>query len=289
MRNRRRSSFTAEAAAAARAYGAMQTDPKLRCPDDMAIRLLGGFFRFALLPGIRNRFVEQYERRAAGVFFHHQARTKYIDGVLLSELAAGAAQVVLLGAGFDSRAYRFASDLKDVGVFEVDHPATSAVKQRRVRRILGALPKHVTYVPVNFTSERVEERLAAAQYDPSRATLFICEGVLPYLDAATVGATFAMVARAARRSSIVFDYLHKSALERPDPLAKKHLEVTAKMGEPYQFGVDPEGLAALLARHELVVEESLSADDLGARYLVGSDTKRWGEVTPFLSLAFVRH
>jgi methyltransferase (TIGR00027 family) len=255
----------------------------------MAIRFVGGFFRFVLLPGIRNRFIKEYERRAAGVFFHHQARTKYIDGVLISELASGAVQVVLLGAGYDNRAYRFAAEVKDARVFEVDHPATSAVKQRRVRRVLGALPKHVTYVPVNFTNEKVEERLGAAGYDPSRVTLFICEGVLPYLDAAAVDGTFAMVARTAMRSSIVFDYLHRSALEHPTPLAKKHLEATANMGEPYQFGVDPDHLAALLARHELSVEENLSAEDLGARYLVGSDGRRWGEVAPFLSLAFARH
>lgn len=159
MRNRRRSSSTAKAAAAARAYGSMQSDPKLRCPDSMAIRFVGGFFRFVLLPGIRTRFVKEYERRAAGVFFHHQARTKYIDEVLLAELAAGAAQLVLLGAGYDSRAYRFASELRSARVFEVDHPATSAEKQRRVRHILGTLPERVTYVPV--TAHRSRRNLPA--------------------------------------------------------------------------------------------------------------------------------
>ncbi len=288
MRDRRRSSSTAEAAAAARACGAMQKDPMLRGPDDMAIRFVGPFFRFVLLPGIRRRFVEEFERRAAGVFFHHQARTKHIDRVLLAELAAGTSQVVVLGSGYDSRSYRFTSELKDARVFEVDHPATSAVKQRRVRRILGAAPAHVTYVPVDFTKENVEQRLAAAGYEPSRITFFVWEGVSVYLDAAAVNATFAMVARAAKRSSIVFDYTHRSALEHPDLKAKKHLAVTAKMGEPYQFGVDPGDLAALLAPHELSLEENLSADDLGARYLVGSDGKRWGEVTPFFSLAVAR-
>jgi methyltransferase (TIGR00027 family) len=291
MRDRRRSSFTAEAAAAARAYGAMQDDPKLRGPDAMAIRLVGGLFRFLLLPGIRRRFVQEYERRAAGVFFHHQARTKHIDAVLAGELAAsvgGAAQVVFLGAGLDSRAYRFASALRGTRVFEVDHPATSAIKQQRVRRVLGALPAHVSYVPLDFAKEDLGQRLAAANYDPARVTLFIWEGVTPYLPAAAIDTTLALVARAAERSSIVFDYLHASALGSADPSVQKHLALAARRGEPYQFGVEPSDLAALLARHGLALEENLSAEDLGARYLVGSDGTRWGKVTPFLSLAQAR-
>jgi methyltransferase (TIGR00027 family) len=266
----------------------MQKDPKLRGADDMAIHFLGGFFRFVLLPGIRERFVYEFERRAAGAFFHHQARTKHIDGVFRAEVAAGASQVVLLGAGYDSRAYRFASELRDARVFEVDHPATSAMKRRGVQRILGAVPRNVAYVPVNFTSENVEERLQAAGYERSRVTLFIWEGVSTYLDAAAVDATFATVGRAGKRSSIVFDYMHRSALRRPNALMRKHLAVTAKMGEPYLFGVDPDDLPALLERHGLSVEENLSAEDLGGRYLVGSDGKRWGDVTPFFALALAR-
>jgi methyltransferase (TIGR00027 family) len=266
----------------------MQKDPKLRCPDHMAIRFVGGVLRFVLLPGIRNRFIQEFERRAKGVFFHHQARTKYIDEMLRRELAAGATQVVLLGAGFDSRAYRSVSEFRDAHVFEVDHPATSATKQRRVRRALGGTPAHVTYVPVHFTREQVEDRLCAANYQPSRVTFFIWEGVSCYLDAAAVDATFAMVARAPRGSSIVFDYVHRSALEHPDPDFKRQLETTARMGEPYQFAVNPAELGALLGRHGLSTEANLGAEELGARYLVGRDGKRWGDMTPCFSIAFAR-
>jgi hypothetical protein len=143
MRHRRKSSFTAEAAAAARARGAMEPDPKLRCGDDLALH-----------PWFRKSFIAQYERRGPGVFFHHVARTKHIDALLSAEIDAGMEQVVLLGAGYDTRAYRFAARLDGKRVFEVDHPATSAMKQRRVARVLGAPPVHVTYVPVNFLGRR---------------------------------------------------------------------------------------------------------------------------------------
>jgi methyltransferase (TIGR00027 family) len=256
MRDRSRSSYTAEAAASARAYGAMNPDPKLRGPDHLAIRFLGAFFRFVLLPGIRSRFLEEYERRGPGVFFHHQARTKLLDALLGAELARGATQVVVLGAGFDSRAYRFAEALAAAGarVFEVDHPATGAMKQKRVKRLLGALPAHVTYVPVNFTKEVVEERLRAAGYDPKRVTFFLWEGVTPYLDPAAVDATLAMVGRGAKGSSIAFDYTFASALASPDEALKKQIDLAAKAGEPYTIGVGPEGVKGLLAQHGLTLE-----------------------------------
>lgn len=288
MRNRRTSSRSALAAAAARAYGAMEKDPALRCADDLAIRFLSGFFRFILLPGVRKNFVREYERRAPGVFFHHIARTKRIDALLSAELEAGTKQVVLLGAGFDSRAYRFAPWLQAGRVFEVDHPATSAEKRKRVARILGAAPAHVTFVPVDFTRQRAEERLLASGYDPSRVTLFVWEGVTPYLDAPAVEATLAMVSRAAHGSAVVFDYMYRSALDRPDPDTKKQLEIAEKMGEPYGFGIDADELAPLLGRHAIALEENLSAAALGARYLVGSDGAQWGSVCPILSLAVGR-
>jgi methyltransferase (TIGR00027 family) len=285
MRDRRRSSYTAEAAASARAYGAMNPDPLLRGPDHLAIRFLGAFFRFVLLPGIRNGFLEQYERRGPGVFFHHQARTKYIDGILRAELAAGAKQIVLLGAGFDTRAYRFADALvaANARLFEVDHPATSAMKQKRVKRLLGALPRHVTYVPVNFLQDVVEERLAASGYDRAQVTLFIWEGVTPYLDSAAIDGTLAMVARAAKGSSITFDYTFASALANPDAALKKQLDLAAKAGEPYAFGVGADGVKGLLERHGLTLVEDVSAEEAETRFLVGSDGKRWGRVCPVLA------
>ncbi|HEY2516036.1 MAG TPA: SAM-dependent methyltransferase, partial [Polyangiaceae bacterium] len=271
MRNRRRSSFTAEAAAAARAYGALEPDPGRRCGDDLAIRFVGPLFRFFLLPGVRRGFVEEYERRAPGVFFHHVARTKHIDALFSSAIDAGAKQFVFLGAGFDSRAYRFAERLRSAGAraFEVDHPATSAVKRKRIKRIFGAAPAHVTYVPVSFLTERIEDRLLATGYDPALVTFFVWEGVTPYLDEAAVDATLAIVSRAAKGSGIVFDYVSKEALLHPDESLKKQMAAGVKYGEPYGFGVDQGDVGALVGKHGLRVEENLSAKELGGRYLVG--------------------
>jgi methyltransferase (TIGR00027 family) len=285
VKNRRRSSFTAEAAAAARACGALQSDPAVRCGDHLAIHFVGPGFRFFLLPGLRGGFVKAYEWRAPGVLFHHVARTKHIDALVAGELDGGVKQLVILGAGYDTRAYRFAERLQGRRAFEVDHPATSAMKRKRVARAVGPPPPHVAYVPVNFLEEQIEERLLAAGYDRSLVTLFVWEGVTPYLDAAAVEATLAMVSRAARGSKVVFDYIAKESLEHPSADLKRQLDAGAKYGEPYQFGVDRGDVAALLGRHGISLEENLSAEELGARYLVGSDGRPWGKVCPFLGIA----
>lgn len=289
MRDRTRSSFTAEASAAARACGAAHRDPKLRGPDDMAVRLLGPLLRFAVSPGVRALYVREYERRAPGVFFHHQARTKFIDALLARELdAGGVEQVVLLGAGFDSRAYRFAARLRDARVFELDHPATSAAKQTRVRRAFGASPAGVTYVPIDFSRQVIADRLAAAGYASSRRTFFIWEGVTAYLPRQSIGATLGVVANAVTGSTLVFDYVHRDAFDRPDPETRRHFAAAAKLGEPYQFGVNPADLPALLAPHGLRLEEDVSAEDLGRQFLVGSRGQRWGTIPSVFSMAFAR-
>jgi methyltransferase (TIGR00027 family) len=289
MRDRDRASFTAEAAAAARAIGAAQRDPKLRGPDHVAVRFLGPMLRLAVLPGMRAGFVREFERRAPGVFYHHQARTKYIDEALDSELSAGGLeQIVLLGAGYDSRAHRFADRLRGARVFELDHPATSAAKQERVRRVLGTSPSHLTYVPIDFSRQTLGDRLAEAGYASRRRTFFVWEGVTAYLPRTAIDATLGFVGQAATGSTLVFDYMHRDAFERPDPITQRHLDAAAKLGEPYQFAVNPGELPPLLAPHGLRVEEDVSAHDLGRRFLVSTRGRLWGTIPPCISMAFAR-
>src|SRR5262245_24984621 len=107
MRQRSRLPFTADASCAARAHGALYHDPGLRNPDSLAGRLVGMPFRAMLRRGARKRFLGWYEGRARGLYFLHQARTRHFDAILLDEIDRGLVQLVILGAGFDSRPYRF--------------------------------------------------------------------------------------------------------------------------------------------------------------------------------------
>jgi methyltransferase (TIGR00027 family) len=142
------------------------------------------------------------------------ARERHIDEYLKTCLAHGAQQVVILGAGYDARAYRFEAFKRGVKAFEVDHPATQQAKLKRVHKIFGAVPQYVTYVPIDFNTQTLEQRLRECGYDERAKTLFIWQGVTQYLTPAGVDSTLAFVANhSGPGSAIIFDYMYTSLLD----------------------------------------------------------------------------
>jgi len=191
-------------------------------------------------------------------------RTKYIDDRLVDALRQGATQVVILGAGFDCRAYRIPETAQS-RVFEADHPATQEVKKRR----LEALPSHVTYVPIDFTTDTLDVALPAAGYRQDAKTFFICEGVTHYLPADTIDAVFRFVGRSAAGSQLVFTYIHRGMLDGSARFvgAASTLATVRRAGEPYTFGFEPAELSPYLAARNLALVEDVGADTYRERYL----------------------
>ncbi len=196
-------------------------------------------------------------------------RTKYIDDALTAALRAGVEQVVILGAGFDSRAYRVPG-IGRTRVFEVDHPNTQAEKKRTIARRLGRLPAHVEFVPIDFSTHTLDTVMPAAGFRARTRTFFICEGVTHYLSGADVDTLFRYVARSgAPGSEMVFTYIHRTILEGTGTFvgAGKTLATVRRSGEPYTFGFDPAELPEYLATRDLVLIEDVGASTYRARYL----------------------
>ena len=195
-------------------------------------------------------------------------RTRYIDDALTSALPSGVEQVVILGAGFDSRAYRIPG-IGRIRVFEVDHPMTQAEKKRAVARRLGALPPHVEFVPIDFSTQTLDGAMPAGFRTTAR-TFFICEGVTHYLSDPDVDTLFRYVARsAAAGSEMVFTYIHRTILDGSATFdgADKTLTTVRRSGEPYTFGFDPARLPEYLAARDLALIEDVGADEYRARFL----------------------
>jgi methyltransferase (TIGR00027 family) len=110
-------------------------------------------------------------------------RTRFFDGQVLAAISAGIPQVVICGAGYDDRALRFRSP--GVWFFELDHPATQADKARRLAAMAADL-RDVVLAPADFRDDDVAAMLADAGHDASLPTLFLCEGLLIYLDQAVI-------------------------------------------------------------------------------------------------------
>lgn len=141
-------------------------------------------------------------------------RTLTIDAHLRDALASGARQLVILGAGLDGRAYRLRG-LADVRVFEVDHPATQAWKQRRTAT-LPVLAKSRTFVPVDFERDSLDAALARAGHDSAVPTVWIWEGVVMYLTPSAMRATLAVLtARSAPGSMAIIQYNTRRSMPGP--------------------------------------------------------------------------
>jgi methyltransferase (TIGR00027 family) len=141
-------------------------------------------------------------------------RTRFIDEMMERAIRNGATQLVILGAGFDTRAHRFPELLKDTAVIEIDYGATQEYKKRRVEAALGGGPANVAYAPIDFTRESLGDALRRAGFEASRKTYYICEGVSMYIPEEGMRETLrAIGAESAPGSALLLEYLNRGGLE----------------------------------------------------------------------------
>lgn len=265
-----RASVTAQGIAFLRAYETSKPPGERICNDPLARQLMSPFYYW-----IGRVFAPAAERQDPGVMGFIAARCRHIDDYLLARLADGVPQVVILGAGLDSRAYRL-PQMRGVRVFEVDQEATQESKKRKLQRILGALPPHVSFVPVDFDVETLDN-LFTFGYDPQVKTLFIWEGVVHYLTADAVDQTLAWVLKSSGAgSSIIFDYLYAEQLSGDQQRAevRRVRRSGRRSGEVPVFGI-PEGQAVEFLRSRGYADVvNVTADDLKKLYFTGVNASR---------------
>jgi methyltransferase (TIGR00027 family) len=170
--------------AAARAFGSREPDESLRNPDLLAGQLIGPA-ELALisehpLSKMQEREYADARQDPTIVFlvWSMLARTRFIDGAMRHAVESGAKQIVILGAGFDTRAYRFRELLQQCRVIEVDAERTQEYKKRRVRAAMVDVPPNLTYARCDFAGDRLSEVLRAAGYKADEKTFYIWEGGL---------------------------------------------------------------------------------------------------------------
>lgn len=271
---RNQTSLTAAGIAVARAIESQKPVDERICYDPYARRFAPGWLYFMTALFVK---LGVAERRGPGVMGFLAARDRYIDDVLQDFLDTGLQQLVILGAGYDSRAYRFDGLKGRVKVFEVDHPATQADKLARVQAIYGALPAHVTYVAVDFNTQTLQKRLGESGYDPTLKTLFIWQGVTMYLTAGAVKDTLCFVVQhSALGSAIVFDYIYRSVLDG----VQEHGEVSNMRryrfmtGEGLTFGIEEGAVAVFLKERGFRQVRDMDAQGLKQVYFTGKNAGR---------------
>jgi methyltransferase (TIGR00027 family) len=196
------------------------------------------------------------------------ARTRWIDDALVAALAKGVRQVVILGAGFDCRAFRI-PELRAARIFEVDHPQTFATKRAQLAQFIEREPSNLTFVQIDFNCQSLEEVLRQAGFDTSQRSIFLWEGVTNYLTAEAVTSVLRFVASCAAGTELIFTYVHRSALDRPAtfPDAKKLLRSLEKIGEPWTFGLLPDEVAGFLQETGLRLRQDVSSRDYRSQFM----------------------
>jgi methyltransferase (TIGR00027 family) len=185
-------------------------------------------------------------------------RTKAIDAAVRDAIAAGARQLVILGAGYDGRAWRM-PELNGVRVFEVDHPATQGNKRTHVTELPAPIGT-INFVPINFERESLDDVLQRAGHDRSSPTCWIWEGVVMYLTKDAMRATLANIAkRSALGSTLIVNYhtVQRGLITRL---------ILRLIGEPMISHWSPAEMTADLRAAGFVVREDSGLADWNVRF-----------------------
>jgi methyltransferase (TIGR00027 family) len=239
--------------------------------DPLAVRFLTPEFRLlagaARVPPARRLIETVIDHRWPCARGGVVARTRLIDEAVVAALSR-VQQAVILGAGFDTRGCRLAR-LCEMPVFEVDHPATQAAKQRVLLRTAGRLPANVRFVPVVFGADDPARELAGRGFAAGAPTLVLWEGVTNYLDPGAVDATFRFLASAVGPGSpVLFTYVDRGILDGSAAFegAETTMRAVRRVGEPFTFGLNPGEVPGYLADRGFDLESDTVVRHAAARF-----------------------
>ncbi len=261
-------SRTALGAAICRLIEQYQPESTRLFNDPVVKDMIGTPLRIAMqIPAMRRLTVQQTDSYTPGIFGGQICRTRYLDEVVQSAFADGIGQLVILGAGLDTRPYRLAG-MNHVKAFEVDLPWVQAEKKKRVQQHLGRLPENVTFIPTDFDSQTLDAVFAGTAFDATRPVVFIWEGVTQYITAQAVQSTLAFIGKSAPGSVVAFTYVLKSVIERRStiPGADKMLDLVAKSA-PWVFGLDPLDVEPFIKPFHLTLKADIGSAEYQAKYL----------------------
>ena len=264
-----RTSVTALRVAMSRAAHQVFDAPPRVFDDPLALRILGPE-RAAQVEAGGRRYRSVFARRMRAFLV---ARSRMAEDELALGVQRGVRQYVVLGAGLDTFACRNPYAARDLRVFEVDHPATQAFKQRMLAGAGLQASGQATFVPVDFATQSWLEALRQAGWRSDVPTHFAWLGVTMYLSTSDVEATLHAVGSLPTGSSIVFDYLLPAS-----ELGLAHRAVLGVLGtllsavrEPLRSSFTPASLRALLQEKGFADIEDAGAGELNARFFADRD------------------
>ena len=276
MESTQAASQTAMLIASLRALSCYEEDSRIRGNDTLAEIFLPDDKRASLRDSAVHSGIRQMI--PAGLYAYVIARTAWFDQLLLHHLEKGTRQVVILGAGFDSRAVRFSTMLENSNVYELDRAATQDAKLCIYQQNHIAIPENVHIIPVDFEQNTWVSSLTDAGFQRKIDSLFIWEGVTFYLSPQAVSGTLSQIAECmSDGSALSFDYQHME--ENRDLIDSKITE------ERIRFGMNHRMIYSYLRSFGLNLVEDVNSEKLTQRFLINESGQVFDTIQPMMHIA----
>ena len=265
-------SRTAQYMALFRAIETPRPKSKRLFADPYAIKFLDRqlqlVVRIASIPVIGNFIPKLIHNRGVGAISSGIARTKYIDDLLEITIKEGSKQLIILGAGFDTRSIRL-EFLQQIRTIEIDHPDTSNFKQKIFANSIGNLSGNISFQQADFNKQTLDEIADNAKVDYTLPTTIIWEGVTNYLTQEAIDRTFEFTKRFTSPFYIIFTYIDKEVLDNPQQFrgTTKLFANLKNNEEQWTFGFTPRELPTYLDQFGLNLVEDLNATSYRLRYM----------------------
>ncbi|MFL0269424.1 SAM-dependent methyltransferase [Clostridium sp. WILCCON 0202] len=259
------------------AYGAAyarlleQYQPKeIRLFEDSLVKnFFGKTISYLLKNSIMRRVLTfMYNSSSIGLMGLQVCRTKFIDDILKEAVDNGIKQLVILGAGFDTRAFRISS-INSIKVFEVDLPFIQDKKKSILKKHLGELPDNIIFTPVDFNIQTLDKVLEDKGLDFSKPIIFIWEGVTQYITEEAVNNTLKFISRASIGSIVLFSYILKEIIDRTSNSVDTEFitDYFQMGGQKWSFGINPSEASGFLNQYNLTIIKDVGATYYKENYL----------------------
>lgn len=260
-------------------------------PDYLAEYFLPSHLRFFLkFKKIRSLIKSKSNKLTPGIYEYMLARTAFFDNAFTDALNQNIQQIVLLGAGYDTRAYRFAKLNKATKIIELDIATTQIRKNKCLKKGGIDIPELVTLVPIDFNREALKIVLGNAGYKDNERTLFIWEGVSYYLAPEAVDATLEFVTGSTHKKSVLaFDYAISISPGNIQNYygAEEFFQVWRKhhSDEPFRFAIDEGKIGLFLKQRGLEIASHLNNREIEETFLKRRNGSIIGSVTGLFRFA----
>jgi methyltransferase (TIGR00027 family) len=273
-------SGTAQLVAMFRALAAVDPREEIRGQDTLAALFLTDRQRKPLNNPAARAWVLR-SPASAGVYAYLLCRTAYLDRVVEQSLRDAIPQIAFVGAGYDTRAYRFAALAERTTIFELDGPPTQGRKVEILKQQHVPIPSGLVFVPADLREKSLSDALSSSGFDSRKKTLFVLEGLLNYLPPEVVDRTLTCIRHdASSESEVCLDLKCRAAQDADAPAVGRMSDAGRAFfeNEPALFKVDLEDVAPFLSERGFKIEEDLAADEMERRFLTLRDGSLAGKV-----------